>query len=101
MPLVAPFSKALAPQLGVLLADSFGWQYLYHIDANGRIVDRTTMAQPKEAPEVKQTSIKTDIKTLLKSKPRLRVRVDVCIGVSSVLRLPNGWRRDHGLQLRL
>ncbi|MDP2491460.1 purine nucleoside transporter PunC [Vibrio splendidus] len=69
MPLVA-LSPALAPQLGVLLADSFGWHSIFiTLTLMGALLIATTMAQPKEAPEVKQTSIKTDIKALLHSKP--------------------------------
>ena len=37
----------------------------------GALLVATTMAQPKEQPEVKQTSIKSDIKALVKSKPYL------------------------------
>ena len=69
MPLVA-LSPALAPQLGVLLADNFGWHSIFiTLTLMGALLVATTMAQPKEQPEVKQTSVKSDIKALVKSKP--------------------------------
>ncbi|MGF1752297.1 Bcr/CflA family multidrug efflux MFS transporter [Vibrio makurazakiensis] len=71
MPLVA-LSPALAPQLGVLLADSLGWHSIFvALTLLGTLLIATTLAQPKEQPEQKQTSISNDIKVLLKSKPYL------------------------------
>ncbi|MBW3698397.1 Bcr/CflA family multidrug efflux MFS transporter [Vibrio sp. T187] len=71
MPLVA-LSPALAPQLGVLLADNLGWHSIFvALTLLGTLLIATTLAQPKEQPEQKQTSISNDIKVLLKSKPYL------------------------------
>ena len=67
MPLVA-LSPALAPQLGVVLADNFGWHSIFIcLTLVGVILAAVTMAQPKEHIVVKQTSIKADIKALLSS----------------------------------
>ncbi|KII78984.1 purine nucleoside transporter PunC [Vibrio renipiscarius] len=71
MPLVA-LSPALAPQLGVLLADNFGWHSIFVcLTLIGVLLAATTLMQPKEQVEVKQTSIKGDIKALLSSKTYL------------------------------
>ncbi|RJX66623.1 Bcr/CflA family multidrug efflux MFS transporter [Vibrio sinensis] len=71
MPLVA-LSPALAPQLGVLLADNFGWHSIFVcLTFVGVLLAAATLAQPKEQIEVKQTSIKNDIKALLSSKTYL------------------------------
>ncbi|WP_434997557.1 purine nucleoside transporter PunC [Vibrio scophthalmi] len=71
MPLVA-LSPALAPQLGVLLADNFGWHSIFVcLTLIGVLLTAATLMQPKEHVEVKQTSIKGDIKALLSSKTYL------------------------------
>lgn len=71
MPLVA-LSPALAPQLGVVLADNFGWHSIFVcLTLIGVLLAATTLMQPKEQVEVKQTSIKGDIKALLGSKTYL------------------------------
>ncbi|NIY84578.1 purine nucleoside transporter PunC [Vibrio hepatarius] len=71
MPLVA-LSPALAPQLGVLLADSFGWFSIFiALTVMGIVLVMATMAQDNEAVEEKQTSIATDIKALVGSKSYL------------------------------
>ncbi|EGU35829.1 inner membrane transport protein YdhC [Vibrio ichthyoenteri ATCC 700023] len=71
MPLVA-LSPALAPQLGVLLADNFGWHSIFVcLTLIGVLLAAATLMQPKEQVEVKQTSIKGDIKALLSSKTYL------------------------------
>ena len=67
MPLVA-LSPALAPQLGVVLADNFGWHSIFIcLTIVGVLLAAATLAQPKEHIVVKQTSIKADIKALLSS----------------------------------
>lgn len=69
MPLVA-LSPALAPQLGVLLADNFGWHSIFiTLTLIGLLLIVTTLGQPKTQPEVKTTTVSSDIKALLKSKP--------------------------------
>lgn len=71
MPLVA-LSPALAPQLGVVLANSFGWHSIFiALTLMGVLLVLATMGQKSEQVEVKQTSITTDIKTLLGSKTYL------------------------------
>ena len=71
MPLVA-LSPALAPQLGVLLADNFGWHSIFVcLTLIGVLLAAATLMQPKEHVEAKQTSIKGDIKALLSSKTYL------------------------------
>lgn len=71
MPLVA-LSPALAPQLGVLLADSFGWHSIFFtLTAVGVVLVAATMMQRNEQVEAKQTSVSSDIKTLLGSKTYL------------------------------
>ncbi len=68
MPLVA-LSPALAPQLGVLLADSFGWHSIFiALTLVGVLLVAATMMQKDQKAEVKQTSISSDIKALLGSK---------------------------------
>ncbi len=71
MPLVA-LSPALAPQLGVLLADSFGWHSIFvALTLMGVLLVVATMAQKNEKAETKQTSMSSDIKALLGSKTYL------------------------------
>ncbi|MGY0617433.1 purine nucleoside transporter PunC [Vibrio sp. FJH11] len=71
MPLVA-LSPALAPQLGVLLADNFGWHSIFIVlTLVGVLLVAATMMQTDEKAELKQTSISSDIKTLLGSKTYL------------------------------
>ncbi|HHP0513956.1 TPA: purine nucleoside transporter PunC [Vibrio harveyi] len=71
MPLVA-LSPALAPQLGVLLADSFGWHSIFvALTLMGVLLVVATMAQKNEKGETKQTSMSSDIKALLGSKTYL------------------------------
>ncbi|NVD06826.1 Bcr/CflA family multidrug efflux MFS transporter [Vibrio sp. JPW-9-11-11] len=68
MPLVA-LSPALAPQLGVLLADHFGWSSIFiALTVLGVVLIAATMAQEDQAVESKQTRIADDIKTLLSCK---------------------------------
>lgn len=71
MPLVA-LSPALAPQLGVVLADSFGWHSIFIVlTLVGVLLVAATMMQKDEKTETKQTNISSDIKTLLGSKTYL------------------------------
>ena len=71
MPLVA-LSPALAPQLGVVLADNFGWHSIFiTLTLVGVLLVVATMMQKNEKAEVKQTSISADIKALLGSKTYL------------------------------
>lgn len=71
MPLVA-LSPALAPQLGVLLAESFGWPSIFvALSVIGMALITATMAQDNKKAEIKQTSIAADIKALLASKAYL------------------------------
>ncbi|MGY5540061.1 purine nucleoside transporter PunC [Vibrio brasiliensis] len=71
MPLVA-LSPALAPQLGVLLADSFGWHSIFFtLTAVGVVLVAATMMQRNEQVEAKQTSVSSDIKALIGSKTYL------------------------------
>ncbi len=71
MPLVA-LSPALAPQLGVLLADNWGWNSIFVVlTLVGTLLTLITIKQPKESVISKQTTISSDIKALLKSKPYL------------------------------
>ncbi|CAM3094624.1 purine nucleoside transporter PunC [Vibrio mytili] len=71
MPLVA-LSPALAPQLGVILADNLGWHSIFiTLSAVGVLLVAATMMQKNESVETKQTSISTDIKALLSSKAYL------------------------------
>ncbi len=71
MPLVA-LSPALAPQLGVLLAENFGWPSIFAaLTVIGMALITATMAQDNKKAEIKQTSIAADIKALLASKAYL------------------------------
>ncbi|CAM2769592.1 purine nucleoside transporter PunC [Vibrio ordalii] len=71
MPLVA-LSPALAPQLGVLLADNFGWHSIFvALTLMGIVLVACTFAQKNEQSQPKQTSIKQDIKALLSTKTYL------------------------------
>lgn len=71
MPLVA-LSPALAPQLGVLLADNFGWHSIFiALTIMGLALVAATMAQDKGQVGLKETSIGSDIKALLSSKAYL------------------------------
>ncbi|PNH78391.1 purine nucleoside transporter PunC [Vibrio diazotrophicus] len=71
MPLVA-LSPALAPQLGVLLAENFGWPSIFAaLTVIGIALITATMAQDNKKAEIKQTSIAADIKALLASKAYL------------------------------
>ncbi|MDW6018457.1 purine nucleoside transporter PunC [Vibrio plantisponsor] len=71
MPLVA-LSPALAPQLGVLLAESFGWPSIFvALSVIGMALITATMAQDNKKADIKQTSIAADIKALLASKAYL------------------------------
>ncbi|WP_319535832.1 purine nucleoside transporter PunC [uncultured Vibrio sp.] len=71
MPLVA-LSPALAPQLGVVLTDNFGWQSIFiALTLVGVLLVATTMLQKDQKAQVKQTSISADIKALLGSKTYL------------------------------
>ncbi|WP_321277619.1 purine nucleoside transporter PunC [uncultured Vibrio sp.] len=71
MPLVA-LSPALAPQLGVVLADNFGWHSIFiALMLVGVLLVAATMLQKDQKAEVKQTSVSADIKALLGSKAYL------------------------------
>ncbi|NOH81454.1 Bcr/CflA family multidrug efflux MFS transporter [Vibrio sp. RE86] len=71
MPLVA-LSPALAPQLGVLLADNFGWYSIFiALTIMGLALVVATMGQEKGQVELKETSIGSDITALLNSKAYL------------------------------
>ncbi|NOH55925.1 Bcr/CflA family multidrug efflux MFS transporter [Vibrio coralliilyticus] len=71
MPLVA-LSPALAPQLGVVLADNFGWHSIFvALTLMGLLLVATTMAQSNEKEPTKQTSMSSDIKALVGSKTYL------------------------------
>ncbi len=71
MPLVA-LSPALAPQLGGLLADYFGWHSIFlTLTLMGIVLVVSTGLQTNEIAEPKTTSIAQDIKGLLKSKTYL------------------------------
>ncbi|MGF1698329.1 Bcr/CflA family multidrug efflux MFS transporter [Vibrio kyushuensis] len=71
MPLVA-LSPALAPQLGVVLSDSFGWNSIFFtLTLMGIVLVAVTIAQPKQPVEEKQSSISSDIKALIGSKAYL------------------------------
>ncbi|EGQ9206221.1 Bcr/CflA family multidrug efflux MFS transporter [Vibrio cholerae] len=71
MPLVA-LSPALAPQLGVLLADYFGWHSIFlTLTLMGIVLVVSTGLQTNEIAKPKTTSIAQDIKGLLKSKTYL------------------------------
>jgi Bcr/CflA subfamily drug resistance transporter len=71
MPLVA-LSPALAPQLGVLLADNFGWHSIFvALTIMGVLLVAITMAQKSEPTTTKPTSVSNDIKALIGSKTYL------------------------------
>ncbi|EGA70958.1 putative transporter [Vibrio sinaloensis DSM 21326] len=71
MPLVA-LSPALAPQLGVVLADNFGWHSIFiALTMMGLLLVAATMTQNKDNAEPKATSVSSDIKALLSSKTYL------------------------------
>ncbi|MEZ8826265.1 purine nucleoside transporter PunC [Vibrio amylolyticus] len=71
MPLVA-LSPALAPQLGVLLADIWGWSSIFFaLTLMGGVLVLATLNQPNTAIKPKQSSMSTDIKALLSSKKYL------------------------------
>lgn len=71
MPLIA-LSPALAPQLGVVLADNFGWHSIFiALTLVGVLLVAATMLQKDQKAEVKQTSVSADIKALLGSKAYL------------------------------
>lgn len=96
MPLVA-LSPALAPQLGVVLADNFGWHSIFiTLTLVGVFLVFATMAQKDEKAEIKQTSMSADIKALLSSEKIPWQRVYVCDGFSCILCLPNWDARNHG-----
>ncbi|OBT15633.1 Bcr/CflA family multidrug efflux transporter [Vibrio sp. UCD-FRSSP16_10] len=68
MPLVA-LSPALAPQLGVLLNTTLGWESIFVVLAiigTGLLV--VTAKQPKEAKPEKSLSLKTDLIGLIKNR---------------------------------
>ncbi|OIQ25140.1 purine nucleoside transporter PunC [uncultured Vibrio sp.] len=68
MPLVA-LSPALAPQLGVVLADTWGWSSIFiALTLMGVILVAATLKQPKAVIEPKQSSVANDVKALLGSK---------------------------------
>lgn len=68
MPLVA-LSPALAPQLGVVLTDHFGWNSIFIALATiGLLLAVSTGLQTNTAPEAKTTSVGQDIKALLRSR---------------------------------
>ncbi len=69
MPLVA-LSPALAPQLGVVLAEHWGWRSIFVcLTGVGVIVALQTRLQPCDHNETKKTtSVASDIKALLVSK---------------------------------
>jgi Bcr/CflA subfamily drug resistance transporter len=68
MPLVA-LSPALAPQLGVLLLGTFGWESIFAaLTIFGGILIVATLGQSKTEIEAKQSSVTQDIAALIKSK---------------------------------
>jgi Bcr/CflA subfamily drug resistance transporter len=68
MPLVA-LSPALAPQLGAVLTDSFGWESIFiTLAITGLILSIATYQQDEWKAEPKQSRITSDIKGLLSSK---------------------------------
>lgn len=71
MPLVA-LSPALAPQLGVILADSFGWNSIFiALTLMGVLLVAATIGQNNDPAENKPTSMAADIKALIGSKAYL------------------------------
>lgn len=68
MPLVA-LSPALAPQLGVLLNTTLGWESIFVVLAMiGAVLLFVTARQPKEAKPVKSVSLKSDLVSLTKNR---------------------------------
>ncbi|WP_114787703.1 purine nucleoside transporter PunC [Vibrio tetraodonis] len=68
MPLVA-LSPALAPQLGVLLSDFWGWQSIFiTLTIVGLVLITATMAQDNPEQQEKKSTVGADIKALLTSK---------------------------------
>lgn len=68
MPLVA-LSPALAPQLGVVLTDSWGWQSIFFtLTLVGLVLILATMVQRDPQHQPPKTSISADIKALITSK---------------------------------
>lgn len=69
MPLVA-LSPALAPQLGVALLSTFGWQSIFAmLSLFGVILSGITLSQPESSPKkTTKNHFFTDIKSLLQSK---------------------------------
>ncbi len=68
MPLVA-LSPALAPQLGAVLTDAFGWESLFvTLTLFGIALFGATFLQKDVKAEPKQSSVKSDITHLLRSK---------------------------------
>jgi Bcr/CflA subfamily drug resistance transporter len=68
MPLVA-LSPALAPQLGVVLNMTFGWESIFVVLAIiGALLFYTTIQQPKDVPATKSGSMKSDLTALLKNR---------------------------------
>ncbi|MCK6265588.1 Bcr/CflA family multidrug efflux MFS transporter [Vibrio sp. ZSDE26] len=71
MPLVA-LSPALAPQLGVVLANHFGWHSIFiALTLMGAMLVAVTLGQPKQEKEMKPSSMGSDIKALFSSKTYL------------------------------
>ncbi|WP_260261581.1 purine nucleoside transporter PunC [Vibrio intestinalis] len=71
MPLVA-LSPALAPQLGVLLAQNLGWHSIFFaLTVMGILLVMATMGQQNDVVEEKKTSISSDIRALISSKTYL------------------------------
>lgn len=68
MPLVA-LSPALAPQLGVVLANTFGWHSIFFtLTLMGVVLVACTLRQENVKAEPKTTSIAQDIKSLFQSR---------------------------------
>ena len=68
MPLVA-LSPALAPQLGVLLSDLWGWQSIFiTLTIVGLVLITATIAQDNPKQQEKKSTVGADIKALLTSK---------------------------------
>lgn len=71
MPLVA-LSPALAPQLGAVLTDAFGWESLFvTLALFGAMLLGATSLQKEVKAEPKQSCIKSDVAHLLRSKSYL------------------------------
>ncbi|WP_084887562.1 purine nucleoside transporter PunC [Vibrio sp. qd031] len=68
MPLVA-LSPALAPQLGVLLLSTFGWESIFTaLTVIGGLLIVASLAQPATKVTAKQSSFTQDVGNLVKSK---------------------------------